>query len=48
MYKVINDHLYSCWWQGEVVYDVDGTSYYSAEETANALGLTVEEFKEVK
>ena len=45
--KYINGHEYSCFYAGIDVFVVDGKHYYSVDSAANALGLTVEEFKRV-
>lgn len=44
--KIINGHIYECFYQGIVVYYIDDKHYYSVADAAKALGLTVEEFKE--
>lgn len=45
--KIINGHAYSSFYQGLIVFSVDSKHYYDVKSAANALGLTVEEFKKV-
>lgn len=45
--KIINGHTYECFYQGIVVYCIDSKHYYDVKSAASALGLSVEEFKEV-
>lgn len=45
--RIINGHTYESFYQGVVVFVVDNKDYYTVEGAANALGLTVEDFKKV-
>ena len=45
--KQINGHTYTCVYAGIDVFVVDGAHYYDVASAANALGLSVDEFKEV-
>ena len=45
--KTINGHTFECFYQGIVVYCVDSKDYYSMDDAAKALGLSVEEFKQI-
>ena len=45
--KIINGHTYESFYQGIVVFCVDCKDYYAVDDAAKALGLTVEQFKEV-
>ena len=45
--KIINGHTYESFYMGCVVFIVDSNHYYSVASAAKALGLTVEEFKEI-
>lgn len=45
--KIINGHIYEYFYQGIDVYCIDHKQHYSVDDAAKALGLTVEEFKEV-
>ena len=47
MFKNIKGHLYCCAYQGIIVYYIDGVTYYSMLDAADALGMTIEEFQEV-
>lgn len=47
MFKIIKGHLYTCAYQGVIVFYIDGVAYYSMFDAADALGMTIEEFKEV-
>lgn len=45
--KIINGHTYECYWQGRIVFYVDFNPYYSSEDAAKAIGLTIDEFKKI-
>lgn len=47
MKQPIKDRIYCCAYQGIIVYYIDGVTYYSMLDAADALGMTVEEFQEV-
>lgn len=46
--KIINGHTYECFYQGIVVYCIDCNHYYDCESAANALGLTFDEFWDIR
>lgn len=45
--KIINGHTYEVFYQGIVVYCIDGKDFYDVDSAAKALNLTIEEFKEI-
>ena len=48
MAKVINGHIYECFYMGIVTYVIDGEQCWDIETAAKLLGITVEEFNEAK
>ena len=46
--KHINGHTFESFYMGLVVYCVDFKHYYDIESAAKALGISVEEFKEIR
>lgn len=49
MLKSINGHTYEVFYRGQgvIAFCIDFNDYYDIESAAEALGLTIEEFKEV-
>jgi hypothetical protein len=45
--RIINNHTYFSYYAGVDVFVIDGRDYYSVQSAAEALGLTIEEFKEI-
>lgn len=45
--KIINGHTYECFYQGIVVFCIDFKHYYDTKSAANALGISIEEFKKI-
>lgn len=45
---IINGHTYECFYQGIIVYCIDFKDYYSMDDAAKALGLSIEEFKQME
>lgn len=45
--KIINGHTYDSFYAGIDVFVVDSEPYYSVDDAAKALGISVEEFKKV-
>lgn len=50
LFKCINNHLYCCAYRGNgiIVYTVDDNNYYSMQDAANALGITVDELQHIE
>lgn len=47
-FKIINGHVFSSWYMGTIVYDVDGKQCYDTETAAKWLGISIEELMSMK